>query len=78
MLFFDIPEKKRKYRDYLRRVLKLIGFCEFQKSIWIYPYPVPSFLKDLILDKNIKPHVKFVTTKFMDGDEDLRKMFSLN
>lgn len=77
MVFFDIPETKRKYRDYLRKVLKLVGFHEFQKSIWIYPYPVPSFLKDLIFEKNIKPHVRFVTTNLIDNDADLRKVFGL-
>jgi len=77
IVFFDIPEHKRKYRDYLRKVLKLVGFNEFQKSIWIYPYPVPAFLKDLIFEYNIKPHVRFITTNLIDNDSDLRKIFDL-
>jgi len=77
IVFFDIPEHKRKYRDYLRKILKLIGFNEFQKSIWIYPYPVPAFLKDLVFEYNIKPHVRFITTNLIDDDSDLRKTFDL-
>ena len=77
IVFFDIPEHKRKYRDYLRKVLKLIGFNEFQRSIWIYPYPAPSFLKDLMFEYNIKPHVRFITTNLVDDDSDLRKIFGL-
>ncbi|OGM97235.1 MAG: hypothetical protein A2817_02445 [Candidatus Yanofskybacteria bacterium RIFCSPHIGHO2_01_FULL_39_8b] len=78
MVFFDIPEPKRKYRDYFRKILKAIGFLKLQKSIWIYPHPVPSFLRDLILNKNIKSHVRFITTKFIDDDKDLKKMFALD
>jgi len=77
IIFFDIPEDKRRYRDYLRKVLKKIGFREFQKSIWAYPFPVPSFLKELILNKNIKGHVKFITASDVYNDSDLRKIFKL-
>jgi DNA-binding transcriptional regulator PaaX len=77
MVFFDIPEEKRRYRDYLRKVLKLVGFHEFQRSIWVYPYPVPQFLKDLIYEENIKPYVRFITTNSIDNDKDLRIIFGL-
>lgn len=77
MIFFDIPESKRRYRDYLRRVIRVVGFHEFQRSIWIYPYPVPEFLKNLLFEENIKPHVRFITTDLIDDDTDLRKIFNL-
>ena len=77
IILFDIPEIKRRYRDYLRKILKEIGFNEFQKSVWIYPYPVPPFLKQLLLEDNIKLHIRFITTKFIDNDLDLRKKFNL-
>lgn len=77
IIFFDIPEKDRKYRDYLRKVLKLVGFKEFQRSIWAYPYPVPGFLKDLISESNIKPHIKFITTNSISDDSDLKRKFDL-
>ncbi len=77
IIFFDIPEKKRKHRDYLRFIIRTIGFKEFQKSIWIYPYPVPSFLKDLLFEENIKQYTRLITTKEIEYDKDLRKKFSL-
>ena len=77
MVFFDIPEEKRRYRDYLRKILKLVGFYEFQKSIWVYPYPVPQFLKNYMFEKDIKPHVRFITTDSIDNDKDLRIIFGL-
>lgn len=77
IVFFDIPEKDRKHRDYLRKVIKLVGFKEFQRSIWVYPYPVPGFLKELMLEKNVKPYIKFITTDSISNDEDLRRKFNL-
>lgn len=77
MVFFDIPEERRKYRDYLRKILRLVGFHELQRSVWVYPYPVPGFLKDLMFEKNIKPHVRFITTNHVDNDKDLRIIFGL-
>lgn len=77
IILFDIPENKRKYRDYLRKVIKNVGFYKLQKSIWVYPYPVPGFLKELIFQDNIKPHIRFITTNLVDDDGDLKKIFGL-
>jgi phenylacetic acid degradation operon negative regulatory protein len=77
MVFFDIPESKRSHRDYLRKVLKTVGFHEFQRSIWVYPFPVPSFLGELLFGDEIKSHIRFITTNKMDNDSDLRKIFNL-
>ena len=77
IIFFDIPENKRKYRDYLRKVLKLVGFLEFQRSIWIYPHPVPQFLKDLIFEKDIKTYIRFITAASIGNDSDLKEKFGM-
>lgn len=77
ILLFDIPENKRKYRDYLRKVLKRIGFKELQRSIWLYPYPVPSFLKEIVFHKDICAHSRLITTSKLEGDDDLRKIFNI-
>lgn len=78
LVFFDIPEKKRKFRDYLRRILKTVGFREFQKSIWAYPYPVPTFIKELLFDEEVRSHVKFVIASSIDDDGHLRNIFNLS
>lgn len=77
IIFFDIPEKKRRYRDELRSMLKIVGFKEFQKSIWIYPYPVPKFLKDILFEEGIKQYTRFITTNDIEYDKDLRRKFSI-
>jgi len=42
MVFFYVPEKQRKSRDYLRLLLKKIGFLQYQKSVYIFPYEYES------------------------------------
>ena len=77
IIFFDVPEKKRRYRDELRSMLKIIGFKEFQKSIWIYPHKVPVFLKEVLFEEGIKQYTRLITTDCIEYDKDLRKMFNL-
>lgn len=48
IIVFDIPEKERKKRDWLRCVLHNLGFRMLQKSVWIGMARVPKeFLDDL-------------------------------
>lgn len=77
IIFFDVPEKKRRYRDELRSMLKVIGFKEFQKSIWIYPHKVPEFLKEILWEENIKHYTRLITTDTIEYDKDLRNLFNL-
>ncbi|MBI2633538.1 MAG: hypothetical protein HYW78_04120 [Parcubacteria group bacterium] len=48
MVVFDIPEEKYVLRNRLRRRLKMFGFKQFQKSIWLCPYEVGVILKESI------------------------------
>lgn len=77
ILLFDIPENKRRLRDYLRIILKRIGFKELQRSIWIYPYPVPQFLKEIVFHSDISAHARLITTDSIENDADLKEVFNL-
>jgi len=77
IIFFDIPEKKKEKRNYLRSVIKVIGFKEFQKSVWVYPYKIPIFLTEILRNEKIWLHVRFITTQDIDYDLDIRELFSL-
>lgn len=77
IVIFDVPEKKRKYRDYLRSMLKTLEFKELQKSIWVTPYQIPKFLEELLWEERIKNFTRFITIKEIDYDKDLRRLFKL-
>ena len=77
VVIFDVPEKKRNHRDYLRSFLKMSRFKELQKSIWVSPYKIPDFLIRLIKENDLLYHTRFFTTCDMSYDNDLRKKFLL-
>jgi len=39
VVLYDVPEKRKKAREALRKKLKELGFYEFQKSIFLHPFP---------------------------------------
>lgn len=48
IISFDIPEKQKRKREWLREVLKRLGLKMVQKSVWIGVGRVPKqFLEDL-------------------------------
>lgn len=77
-VFFDVPETKRTQREYLRFILRTVGFKEYQKSVWAYPHKVPSFIKELLWEESIKPFTRFITVDEIDYDRDLREKFNLS
>jgi len=60
MVLFDIPESKRKYRDYFRTALQYLGYKKLQKSIWVCPYNTLRETKGLIKRYNLKPFVEIL------------------
>lgn len=78
-IIFDIPEINRRDRRFLRNELKLIGFVEAQKSIWVFPYDIEKELKALLklwkMDFK-KGDIRFILIEKMN-DEDLRNVFGL-
>lgn len=58
MIIFDIPEKKRKYRDELRGFLYSLGFKSLQKSVWVSPYNILKELREIIKILKLESFVK--------------------
>ncbi|MFA6301098.1 MAG: CRISPR-associated endonuclease Cas2 [Candidatus Paceibacterota bacterium] len=58
LLMYDIPEEKKKERDWFRRQLKNFDFVMIQRSVWVGPSPLPQnflgYLKNLGLQKRFK------------------------
>ena len=63
---FDIPEKKRRYRDWLRSELVGFGFDPIQKSVWFGPTLPEEFVKYLEKE-NLLKYIRF----FRVAEKDL-------
>jgi len=60
VVFFDIPEEKRRARDLLRMGLQDLGYKMFQKSIWISPYDVLEKTRELIQRLRVDSQVRIL------------------
>ena len=58
VVMYDIPNNKRKERNWFRRHLLKFGYLMIQKSVWVGPSPLPKdfkeYLEKIKLDKCIK------------------------
>lgn len=61
LVLFDIPERYRKKRDWLRATLLMLGFELLQRSAWIGSVAIPErFLEDM-RDMQINQFVEIVS-----------------
>ena len=79
-VIFDVPEKKRYQRDFLRKELKWMGFKELQHSIWITPYDMEKELLCLLKlwHKDFRGDIRFLKIEKIVNDEDFKKAFTIN
>ncbi|MBI3305952.1 hypothetical protein HYZ82_02330 [Candidatus Nomurabacteria bacterium] len=58
LLIYDIPEARKKERDWFRRQLRNFDFIMIQRSVWVGPSPLPKdfldYLKRIGLQKEFK------------------------
>lgn len=77
LVIFDVPEKQRNKRDYLRRFLHSIGFFAYQQSVYIFPYECKE---EVALIKKIVEGGKYITYVVADSienDEAVKRHFQL-
>ena len=60
MVLFDIPEQRRRDRDFFRGQLKYLGYQRLQKSIWVCPYDVLKLTQQLIKDHKLERFVRLL------------------
>ena len=57
IVIFDIPESKKKSRDFIRRFLKDNDFTQLQESVFISRFNLLDEFKDLTRELGITEHV---------------------
>lgn len=77
MVMFDIPEDSKNLRDSIRYQLKRLGFYEFQKSVFIFPYQGKDEIDFIIDYYNARAFVRTLTVESLDNESHLKHIFSL-
>lgn len=60
ILIFDVPEAKKKYRNFFRRLLKKNGFKMMQRSVWITPRNPGPALSELLKYLGLEKHFELI------------------
>ncbi|MBI5079642.1 hypothetical protein HZB06_03205 [Candidatus Wolfebacteria bacterium] len=69
IVMFDIPEKKRLDRSWLRFRLVALDFRPIQKSVFLGQQPIEKELYREIMDRKIDHHIRLMTVGEMDNEE---------
>ena len=77
VILFDIPEKHKKARDALTRLLKKIGCYQFQRSVFAHPYECRSEVEFITEFFRVSPYVRFMIVEHIDNELHLKKHFEL-
>lgn len=77
LVLFDIPERFKKTRDTLRGRLKQLGFFEFQRSVFVYPFECRNEIDFVIEFYQLRPWVRYVIADAIDNELHLRHKFGL-
>ncbi len=76
-VLFDIPINYTKAREALRFRLKALGFFQYQKSVWVYPYPCKDEILFVADQFNIGRFVEILDATGLSDDTALKKHFKL-
>jgi len=66
VIVFDVPEKEKRKRNWLRAELRLVGFTILQESVWFGPAPVPESFAKNVKELQLLPYLKFFEAKEKD------------
>jgi hypothetical protein len=72
VLIFDIPSYPKRYngaREALRDKIKELGFCQIQKSVWVYPYECEDEMLFIAEMFQVQQYIEIlVVEKFLHTD----------
>jgi len=77
-VIFDIPEKIKPFRDWLRSVLKNLDFQMLQESVWVGKSVVPQELIEDLSKLGILQYIHIFTVGKSGTLEDYLKRFNQN
>lgn len=78
LFIFDILEKTRGKRDFLRKELINFGFYPLQKSVFVYPHRLPPEFFDLWDDFDFQEQLIVIEGASIRNDGYIRRFFGLD
>jgi DNA-binding transcriptional regulator PaaX len=77
LVMFDVPEKKMMARRGINLVLKKLGCVQYQKSVFITPFPCEKEIDFVGECFDVREHIRVITARDVEGVEAIRKVYKL-
>ncbi len=77
LVMYDFPIRFKKAREAFRWKLKDLGFFQFQKSAWIYPYPCEEEILFVADFYGVRKHIEILQVDKILDDKKLKEHFNL-
>jgi len=77
LVFFDVPEAQRNKRNYLRKFLIKLGFYQYQKSVYLFPYECAKEVK--LIKKIVEgaKYIKYIIAEKIEDEQKVKEFFEL-
>ena len=76
-VFFDVPEKQKHKRHALREKLRDLGFHQWQKSVFVHPYPCHDQIDFVVEFFGLRPYVRYAMLTDITNEAELLLHFGL-
>ena len=77
VVIYDIPEKLKKGRESFRYKLKELGFYEWQKSVFVYPFECRDQIDFVVEFFDLRPYVRYAELINPTNEAELKLHFNL-
>ncbi len=74
LITFDVPEKRRRERDWLRNALMNAGYTFVQRSVFLGKKPIPRVIFETIQERDLSKFVRLIVIGEIDDETFLEKM----
>lgn len=77
IIMFDIPEEKKMARRALHHALKELGCAQYQKSVFVTPYPCTKEIDFVGECFNVRSYIRIITAQGVENEHKLKRHFNL-
>lgn len=75
LVVYDIPEAKKNARSVLSRFLRKQGFCQLQRSVWVYPLGCRDEVEFIAHKLDVARFVTYLESAYIDNQQELIRFF---
>lgn len=77
IVMFDIPEEKKMARRAINHALKKIGCVQYQKSVFIAPFPCKEEIDFVGECFGVRHNMRLILAENIEGEDALKKTFNI-